>query len=73
MTSGVVTGCPDCGGDVRLIAKPGRTRRAIGGARQPIPEHIEIPTCDSCGAEWLDAQTASVLSALDPTYRKRGS
>jgi hypothetical protein len=26
-----------------------------------IPAHIEIPTCDNCGAEWMDPATARAI------------
>jgi hypothetical protein len=35
-----------------------------------IPAQIQIPTCDNCGAEWLDDATArTVDSALEEIYR----
>lgn len=37
-----------------------------------IPKTIEIPTCEKCGAEWIDAPTAAVLdSALEEIYQER--
>jgi hypothetical protein len=54
--------CPDCGeGIVQPLAKAGRTRR--GG--QQIPADIKIPTCNHCGAEWMDDETALALASLD--------
>lgn len=57
--------CPDCGGSVVPTQKFGRTRRAPGGREMLVPYDIAIPTCDSCGAEWMDHDTAVTLSALD--------
>lgn len=56
--------CPDCGGEVVATCKSGRTRRAYGGKRMEIPSSIPIPTCSTCGAEWMDDATAQALSAL---------
>jgi hypothetical protein len=59
-------GCPACVcGTVRPTGKPGRTRRMRDGGRMVIPEDLLIPTCDACGAEWLDHETAKSLAALD--------
>jgi hypothetical protein len=35
-----------------------------------VPKDLPIPTCDNCGAEWLDDKTARELDeALDLAYR----
>ena len=35
-----------------------------------IPKDVEIPTCDNCGAEWMDRQTAQTIDhALERVYR----
>jgi hypothetical protein len=41
----------------------------VNGIRVPIPDDLPIPTCDNCGAEWLDADAvreydAAVAGAL---------
>lgn len=56
--------CPDCGGEVVLTARPGRTHRIKGGARVPVPSDLPIPTCQTCATEWMDDATAQALSAL---------
>lgn len=43
--------CPDCGGEVRLLAKKGRTREYLRGVHLPVPDDFEIPTCVECGEE----------------------
>jgi hypothetical protein len=41
-------------------------------ARLAIPPDFEVPTCDQCGAEWLDHSTAKRLNeVLEGTYRRR--
>ncbi|MFI5296545.1 MAG: hypothetical protein ACHREM_00485 [Polyangiales bacterium] len=58
--------CLDCGaGTVRGVRRPGRVRRARGGAEMEIPADVSIPTCQSCGVETVDAATAERLAALD--------
>jgi hypothetical protein len=35
-----------------------------------IPAHVEIPTCDNCGAEWMDPATARAIDeALKRVYQ----
>jgi hypothetical protein len=58
--------CTHCGnGMMRALARAGRTRRARGGAQMPIPSDLPIPTCDGCGVEEVDRETAKKLAALD--------
>jgi hypothetical protein len=36
-----------------------------------VPEDIPIPTCDSCGAEWLTESVARMLDeAMEAVYRR---
>lgn len=56
--------CYLCGGQVSLVAKPGRTTRKIGGGRCDIPSDFEMPTCLSCGEEFVDQRVAEFLSSL---------
>jgi hypothetical protein len=36
-----------------------------------IPKEVEIPTCDNCGAEWMDRQVARAIDeALEGVYRE---
>lgn len=63
--------CHECGiGTVRQVAKKGRVARFKNMPSLEIPATIKIPTCDKCGAEWLDAKTsARIDSALEEVYR----
>lgn len=62
--------CPECGGEVQLKARAGRTREYLKGVRLPIPAGFGIPTCTKCGeesmsldvSEKLDAQLSQVLT-----------
>ena len=61
--------CPICvPGTIMLAAKPGRLTRYKTFPALPIPADLPIPTCDSCGEEWIDEATAvaldKVLSAI---------
>lgn len=57
--------CHECGiGTVRPHATAGRTIRHKTIAAMPIPEDFEIPTCDDCGAEWLDGETTDRLGVV---------
>jgi len=50
--------CHACGtGRVVPVAKEGRTERYHGEVLE-IPANLPIPTCDRCGAEWMDPDTA---------------
>ncbi len=65
--------CPVCGqGDVRPLARVGRTARYKNMAALPLPDDLEIPTCSTCGEEWIDRATAlAVDTALEPEYQDR--
>lgn len=59
--------CGECGGDVEMVAKPGRTRDYGKGRILPIPADFELPTCVQCDEEYMDIETSSRLDAiLDP-------
>jgi len=62
MTADECTVCFE--GKVRGEAKPGRTIRKVGGGRINIPDDLLMPTCEKCGAEFIDSATAIALSAL---------
>ena len=54
-----------------MAARSGRTGRHKNLACLPIPATFKIPTCDKCGAEWLDEDTADRLEGLlEAAYRK---
>ncbi len=65
--------CPTCGkGEVVPVARPGRTYRYKNMAALPLRDDVAIPTCRSCGAEWIDRPTAAVVdAALEREYQKR--
>ena len=63
--------CRECGiGRIRPVAKAGRRTR-YKAMQLEIPRTIEIPTCENCGAEWMDRQTAQAIDrSLEPAYRE---
>jgi hypothetical protein len=64
--------CPQCGkGKIAPLRKRGRTAQYKGFALA-VPAEIEIPTCSSCGAEWVDGATATKLDkALEAALQAR--
>ena len=55
--------CPQCGkGKISPLRKRGRTAQYKGFALE-VPAELEIPTCGTCGAEWMDGATARKLDA----------
>jgi hypothetical protein len=61
--------CPECGtGKIRPIAR----RRRIARHRTlmlEVPANLPIPTCDNCGTEWIDAETAKAVDkALEEAF-----
>lgn len=65
--------CTECGhGTIQMTAKAGRTSPYRDMQEVPIPADFEIPTCDHCGNEWIDEDTAEALDrVLEDEYRKR--
>ncbi|MEK7706036.1 MAG: hypothetical protein AAB426_13835 [Myxococcota bacterium] len=63
--------CRECGeGTVRKVSQAGRFASFKTMQQLEIPEDFEIPTCERCGAEWLDAKTAQALDkVLAVAYR----
>jgi len=61
--------CHECGtGQVVPTGKKGRMER-FHSAELEIPEHVKIPTCNKCGAEWMDPATALAIDeALSKIY-----
>jgi hypothetical protein len=56
--------CRSCGeGTIVPTAAPGRewTYKRL---TLVVPSDFEIPTCDHCGEEWLDANTANALDSV---------
>ena len=62
--------CAECGnGRVRPLAKAGRQTHHKTMMLE-IPAELEIPTCDTCSAEWFDDTAArKVDEVLDGIYR----
>lgn len=62
--------CPACGkGQVRPLAKPGRTFRHRELRDMPLPASFEIPTCDHCHEEWITpALETAINAALEQDY-----
>ena len=56
--------CPECGGNVELCAKSGRTREHRRGVEMDIPADFGIPTCVKCGEEMLSAKISERLEAI---------
>jgi hypothetical protein len=64
--------CHACGtGRVRRLKRPGRHVPYWTLPALEIPASVAIPTCDSCGAEWIDRETARAIdAALEPLYQE---
>ncbi len=65
--------CPTCGkGEVRPVAQSGRKARYKNMAALPLPDDLAIPTCSTCGEEWIDRVTADAIDvALEHEYQER--
>lgn len=56
--------CAECGERaVAPRAVVGRTSPWKQFASLPVPAELQIPTCSSCGAEWIDRKTAAAMDA----------
>ncbi len=53
--------CPECGGTIAPVAKPGRPWVLVRGQQAHVPESVEIPTCDCCGDEYVSAALAAQI------------
>lgn len=64
--------CPVCGtGQIKVKRAKGR-RAKFRNVELPVPETVEIPTCTSCGTEWIDARAAAELdAALQEVYESQ--
>ncbi|WNG21357.1 hypothetical protein [Cystobacter fuscus] len=64
--------CAQCGrGQVKPVAKPGRRAAFKNIPDLELPATLEIPTCEACGAEWLDEESTHTLdAALAEAYRR---
>ncbi len=63
--------CPECGGEVIPTTKSGRKTRYYTMTLS-VPDDIAIPTCNNCGEEYSDAQTAKAVDeSVAPLYDRR--
>jgi len=65
--------CTTCGkGKVNPLAKAGRTATYKNMMGLVLPEDLAIPTCGSCGGQWIDRATALAMDeALEWQYQSR--
>ena len=57
--------CRECGeGTIRPVAKAGRKMPFRNIAALLVPATLAIPTCNHCGNEWIDPETAQVLDEV---------
>ncbi|XXT17495.1 hypothetical protein WME94_45430 [Sorangium sp. So ce429] len=56
--------CLECGGNVRPLAKSGRTRVFARGVVLPIPEDFAVPTCDTCDEIYINKELGEKLDAV---------
>lgn len=56
--------CSECGGAVKLTAKPGRIREYRRGVVLPIPDDFETPICSRCAEEFMIPEVSEELDAL---------
>jgi hypothetical protein len=56
--------CGECGGVVKLIAKPGRTCKIFCDTYINIPEDFPLLTCTECGEESSVPEVNEVLYKL---------
>jgi hypothetical protein len=67
--------CRECGeGEITPLAKSGRVALKHLNSYHSVvveipPADFEIPTCDHCGAEWLDHATREALAAMLETIK----
>lgn len=63
--------CYECGaGKIGMLARAGRKTAHRNLAHLSVPADLAIPTCDRCGTEWFDAESARrVDAALDQVCR----
>jgi rRNA maturation protein Nop10 len=62
--------CPECGGDVVPVAKPGRVTR-YKKMDLPVPAEMLIRTCQKCGDEYIHAKEAEAFDeAMEVVYRR---
>ena len=56
--------CLECGGSVVVERRAGRLKRYRGEGGYEIPAWMAIPTCQSCGALWMDSAMVKQLGSV---------
>ena len=62
--------CDECGSKLRLSTGAGRFKTYRGESGYEVPEDLEFPACDQCGAEWLTREQIQQLNAEFEGRRK---
>jgi NAD-dependent SIR2 family protein deacetylase len=60
--------CAECGHEVQLVKRAGRTREYRPGLALPVPDTFEIPTCPSCGEEYFTVELGEALAEVQAGY-----
>ena len=55
--------CSECGGEVALATRPGRTRQGRYGVFS-IPDDFKTPICSQCGEQFMVPEISDVLDLL---------
>lgn len=71
MKNNVDRRCRECGiGKILPVARAGR-KAQYKTMELEIPATVVVPTCDNCGAEWMDRATARKIDhAMEAVYRQ---
>jgi hypothetical protein len=56
--------CLECGGQIELVAREGRTYEIVKGHHLHIPSDFRIPTCTTCGNEIFTIEISEDLDKL---------
>lgn len=62
--------CCDCGEEMKLLTREGRTRKYKNNVQFPIPSDFPIPTCPSCGDELWSVEMGKAMDELYNAYIK---
>ncbi len=61
--------CPECGGNVKLLATEGRRMTYRNLPDLEVPADLAIPTCDRCGEQYVsDSVAKAIASGMRPLY-----
>jgi hypothetical protein len=59
-------------GEIILLSKANRKYK-YKGINLTIPDLVEVPTCNKCGAEWYNSETVEKINKmLEKEYQKKG-